>query len=237
MKQSDGRIWKNNPSRVIANQNHMAKRHKLTIEMVPKSSWYENVRSNVRPKVWDLLRKYQYARANYVCEICGGVGHRHPVECHEVWRYNEKTKIQRLERLIALCPKCHRCKHIGLARHMGKMKECIRHLMRVNNISRKEAWAYVHNAFSTWERRSRHDWELDISILPKLITKAEAALQSGRLGSVPPKSANRKEVAPTKDPKNLPHQPKKMECPKKPMGLRNPKRQIGSRPRNKRKST
>lgn len=38
-----------------------------------------------------------------------------PVECHEVWDYDDDRKIQRLERRVALCPACHEVKHAGLA--------------------------------------------------------------------------------------------------------------------------
>jgi hypothetical protein len=50
--------------------------------------------------VWDRLRHQVTAEAGNRCEICGGRGRRWPVECHEVWHYDDTTKIQRLERLV-----------------------------------------------------------------------------------------------------------------------------------------
>ena len=47
---------------------------KLTIELVPKTSWYSNVRSNVSRSQWDKLRKKCYLNADYKCEVCGDTG-------------------------------------------------------------------------------------------------------------------------------------------------------------------
>ena len=54
---------------------------RLTIELVPSTCWFSNVRSNISKQDWDRLRKETYKKANYRCEICGGVGRNHPVEC------------------------------------------------------------------------------------------------------------------------------------------------------------
>ena len=61
------------------------KKIKLTIELVPKTAWYKNVRSEVSKDRWDELRKECYRNANYKCEVCGGTGPKWPVECHEIW--------------------------------------------------------------------------------------------------------------------------------------------------------
>jgi 5-methylcytosine-specific restriction endonuclease McrA len=74
------------------------------------------------------LRKRTYRQANYRCQVCGGRGSKHPVECHEIWHYDDENKIQKLMGLIALCPSCHQVKHIGLAQIQGKGEEANRHL-------------------------------------------------------------------------------------------------------------
>ncbi len=61
------------------------KKVQLTIELVPSTSWYNNVRSIVTRAQWDKLRAIVYDKAWHLCEICEGVGPKHPVECHEVW--------------------------------------------------------------------------------------------------------------------------------------------------------
>jgi UDP-N-acetylglucosamine transferase subunit ALG13 len=70
----------------------------LEPELVPKTCWYSNVRSCVSPNDWDILRKECFTLINNLCEICGGKGNKWPVECHEVWEYDEANKIQKLVR-------------------------------------------------------------------------------------------------------------------------------------------
>lgn len=145
----------------------MSKDPKLTIELIPQTSWMNNVRAVLTDKQWNILRSIVADRAWNVCEICGGVGPNHPVECHEIWEYNEKSKTRRLAGMVALCPDCHLVKHFGFARTQGKEEQALKHLMKVNGMTKKEAKAYVSEAFQTWINRSQIDWKLDLSGLKK----------------------------------------------------------------------
>ena len=138
---------------------------KLTIELVPKSCWYSNVRSEVSKEKWDELRRETYAKAGHCCEVCGGKGPRWPVECHEIWDYNDEQKKQTLKGLIALCPDCHECKHMGRAQVVGRGLEAAEHFAKVNGINISEASRAISEAFDVWRERSQHQWELDISWL------------------------------------------------------------------------
>ncbi len=138
---------------------------KLTIELVPQTCWFSNVRSEVTSQMWDILKKRTFQQANYRCEICGGRGNKHPVECHEVWDYNDDCYRQTLVRLIALCPACHECKHIGFANTQGRGEIAAKHLAKVNQWSIEQAIAYIEESFKIWQRRSQSNWTLDISYL------------------------------------------------------------------------
>jgi hypothetical protein len=142
---------------------------KLTIELVPKTCWYSNVRSNVTKTEWNIIRKKSYELANNQCEICGDVGKNqgvnHNVECHEIWEYDDLNKIQKLIGLISLCPYCHKTKHAGLAQMNGEENIVINQLIKVNNITRKDAIDYINDSFTIWRERSKHEWTLDISVL------------------------------------------------------------------------
>lgn len=140
---------------------------KLTIELVPQTSWANNVRAVLSTKQWRTLSSIVSDRAWNVCEICGGVGPNHPVECHEIWEYNEKTQVRKLAGMIALCPDCHMVKHIGYARTQGKEDQAIKHLMKVNKMTKKEVKAYISECFETWMTRSQIDWKLDLSGLKR----------------------------------------------------------------------
>jgi hypothetical protein len=135
---------------------------KLTIELVPKTAWFKNLRSELPKDLWDRLRTQVYKNANYVCEICGGIGPTHPVECHEVWSYDNTNKVQKLERLIALCPACHEVKHMGLAAKRGRQDIALRHLAEVNGWSLSDARTYAEACFELWAKQSKHKWTTDL---------------------------------------------------------------------------
>ena len=134
----------------------------LTVELVPQSCWFSNVRDHVSKSTWDKLRKTTYRKANYQCEVCGGRGKRHPVECHEIWHYDDVNYVQTLEGLTAFCPDCHQVKHIGLAGLRGYGEQAEAHLAKINGWSKDETDAYLETVWETWHKRSCHYWELNL---------------------------------------------------------------------------
>lgn len=141
------------------------KKLRLTIELVPASCWFSNVRSAVTRTQWDHIRHSVYSQAYHVCEICGGTGRKHPVECHEIWDYDDKNLVQKLKNMIALCPNCHMVKHIGFAQIQNKEIDAIKHLKKVNDLTTKEAETYIQEVFQIWSERSKKNWKLDVSSL------------------------------------------------------------------------
>lgn len=142
------------------------KKIKLTIELVPSTSWYSNVRSQVTKAEWDIIRKQVYKECNYKCVVCGKNGMIH---CHEEWDYDDKKHAQTLKRMIALCPDCHEVKHFGLAKLQGKEEHAIAHLMRINDWDRGGANAYIEKMYIKWCDRSNYDYEIVIDILKQYI--------------------------------------------------------------------
>ena len=80
------------------------RRRMLTIELVPRTSFYQNLRNMLPTGDWDILRRESYQRNLYRCEICDGAGPNWPVECHEIWDYDDEFNIQTLIGLQSLCP-------------------------------------------------------------------------------------------------------------------------------------
>jgi len=141
---------------------------RLKIELVPKTSWGNNLRSdaNLKTSEWDKLRKACYAKASHRCEICNGVGRNHPVECHEIWEYDDENHIQKLMGLIALCPLCHKAKHLGRTLSIGDdPARVLIHLSKVNELDDAQLAAYIQGVFNVWTDRSRFEWTLDLSWL------------------------------------------------------------------------
>ena len=138
---------------------------KLIPEMIPTTSFFTNLRSMLTQSEWDIIRRRVYKKAEYKCEICGGKGTKHPVECHEIWKFIKWRKIQKLIGFKALCPSCHECIHIGLAWIRGHRQRALNHLIKVNNISRLQAEELITDAFELWKERSQIEWKLDIKLI------------------------------------------------------------------------
>lgn len=140
-------------------------RRTVKIELVPSTCWYSNVRSNVTEQEWKHIKPLTTKNAGHRCEICLGVGPQWPVECHEVWKYDDKTLRQTLTGFIALCPMCHRVKHYGLAQIQGHAEEAIAHMMEVNDWTRDRVNLHINERKSEWKERSKYEWTLDIRLL------------------------------------------------------------------------
>lgn len=137
----------------------------LYVDLVPRSAWFSNLRSELQPSEWAACKKLTFQRAKYRCEVCGGRGPDHPVECHERWSYDDELGVQTLIGLIALCPDCHEATHIGSARIKGRFDEARAHLMAVNGWSETQVDNHVDEAFEVWLRRSEAQWLLDATWL------------------------------------------------------------------------
>lgn len=142
---------------------------KLTVELIPSTCHFSNVRTTVTSAEWDKIRFISYKSANNKCEICGDVGknqgYKHNVECHEIWDYDDTNHIQKLVGLISLCPTCHQVKHIGRAIAIGKQIQCFKQLAKVNNWTKTEIINHITTSFELHKQRSKFQWKLDLSIL------------------------------------------------------------------------
>ena len=148
----------------------------LTVELVPRALWGMSLAKQYKPQ-WNRLRVVTYSRASHVCEICGGTGARgstvNPggLEAHEVWEYllNGSNATQRLVRLIALCPLCHRCKHMGRSYNVmtpEQFSEVRAHFMRVNGMRYPEEFDdYNAQVQEQWQYHNALNWSQDLSII------------------------------------------------------------------------
>lgn len=146
----------------------------LTIDLVPASCWFSNLRSELSKSDWDRLRFEQYQRAGHKCECCGRGGRTgkwpNParLECHEKWAYSgamNSNPVQELTGLIALCRSCHQVKHIGFAASIGNLEKATQHFRNVNGLSEEVAKRIIGDEFARWEKNSLVEYRLDISWL------------------------------------------------------------------------
>ncbi|MCM1545731.1 MAG: HNH endonuclease [Clostridiales bacterium] len=140
---------------------------KLDFELVPDSCWYSNLRSELPKEVWDKIRKKAYARAGGKCMICGAPTTR--LEAHEQWEYDDESGVQKLKNVVAVCRACHEVIHIGRTQLMGREREASEHFMKVNGCSYADYRKALGEANELHRARSRREWQLDVSDLPKFM--------------------------------------------------------------------
>jgi len=87
------------------------------------------------------------------------------LEAHERWSYDEDTKVQKLERIIALCHRCHSLTHHGLAGIRGVHKFAEKHLMKVNGWTEEQVSKHIEEQWLIWKERSKINWKLDVSLI------------------------------------------------------------------------
>lgn len=139
---------------------------------------------------WDHVRTTNYARAGHRCMLCGeqaprpadkGASRRGPVDAHEVWSWSMPDDdpsagvgIQRLERIMTLCPACHACFHAGnattRARRDARFQEAAAFIrerqMDINGMSEDVLDRHLARSAEDWNRTRGVDrWILDLSHL------------------------------------------------------------------------
>lgn len=134
----------------------------LTIELVPRGTWYKNLRSLCNASQWHKIQRRCFAAAKGRCEVCGASETMH---CHEKWEYDDFRLIQRLVGVECLCPRCHSVKHIGNAGLRGKLAEALEHLRSVNGWTPEHTQKYVRRMFDQWAARSQQQWVVNIDWL------------------------------------------------------------------------
>ncbi len=140
---------------------------KLNFELVPDSCWYSNLRSELPKEAWDIIRKKAYARAGGKCMICGAPATH--LEAHEQWEYDDDKGVQKLKSVVAICRPCHEVIHIGRTQLMGREREAVAHFMKVNDCSYADYIKALGEANAKHRERSRREWQLDVSSLPKFM--------------------------------------------------------------------
>jgi hypothetical protein len=149
---------------------------KLKIDLIPKTAWYQNLRTQMRRSQWDKLRKKVYVDQGNVCRICGAGG---TLSCHEVWHYDEERFVQKLLGFHALCGMCHHVTHFGLAQILASqghldLEAVIEHFKRINGVGREVFESHKAEAFRVWRERSRHKWQPELGEWASLVDQKGA---------------------------------------------------------------
>jgi len=167
---------------------------RLEVELVPKTCFFKNLRSELKKADWDTLRKATYNACNYRCEICGGKGSKWPVEAHEIFKYDDKDNVQTLIGLEGLCPSCHSVKHFGHTQLQGGAEAALEHMAKVNGWEYQKCIGYLELVFAKWEERSQKEWTQDLSFLKKLGVEPPKAEPPKELYGTNPLSAMSRKI-------------------------------------------
>ncbi len=154
-----------------------SKELKLSIELVPKTSWYKNLRKKMKQSQWNKLRKKVYTEQGNVCAICGAGGR---LNCHEVWSYDEAKHIQKLMGFSAVCNMCHNVEHFGRAQILASqghldLNAVVEHFMKVNGTNQTVFEKHKTEAFRIWRERSQHEWKTDLGEWASLVENDDPA--------------------------------------------------------------
>lgn len=86
-------------------------------------------------------------------------------------------------RIVALCNKCHQSTHLGFASLKGKGEEATQHLKQVRGFTDREVEDHINDAFSLFGVRSKHNWELDITLITSNDIKLSGNIRRNVAGS------------------------------------------------------
>jgi hypothetical protein len=136
----------------------------LSVELVPSTVWESSVYKLVPGEVWGSIRNDFSKENGRKCQVCGETSGT--MNLHEIWNYDDKKHVQKLEGVILLCRTCHHVEHIGLAgilANQGKLDydKVIDHFCKVNDCMKKEFEKHKAKAFEIWRERSEYEWNQD----------------------------------------------------------------------------
>ena len=137
---------------------------KLTIELLPKGAWRNDLSITLPKKDWNMLREFALKRANGKCEICGY--QTNDLDVHEEWDFNIEKKTQTLKDIIAICSKCHGIKHFRNSKRLGFEEEAKKHFMEVNDCNELEFAFHLAQAEILFnERNEIYFWNIKLNLL------------------------------------------------------------------------
>jgi len=136
---------------------------KLWANLIPKNSFFDNLRHIFTNEEWDIIRKFVYKRDDYKCNICKQEEIK--LEAHEEWVYNYKEETQKLNNIISLCSLCHFNKHLGFAEILIKEKKLtkkslIKHWGWINQEKEENFDSYRDRVFELWNLKNVIKWKI-----------------------------------------------------------------------------
>jgi len=131
-------------------------RHLLKMEPIPAGSRFASLANLLPQAQWNRLRRAVYRRAGHRCRACG---RRTLLHCHEVWRFNPRTRYQHLVGFRALCPACHAATHITQVRGR-RQRALLRHYVATNGLEAEAGRADLKAAIRRQQWLDQFSWTI-----------------------------------------------------------------------------
>jgi hypothetical protein len=115
---------------------------------------------------WKQIRQDVLSAAKNTCEICGhepNIYYGDPLNCHEVWHYDDRRAVATLIRLRMQCGACDNAVHVGRAMTYGVGDRAFAQLQKVNGIAVAEVEQLGVAALAQWQRRNPKAWRMRIA--------------------------------------------------------------------------
>ncbi len=144
----------------LIGENTSFREKELYIDLIPKNTSF-SLYNNLSSDDYYYLKDTLVQRAGCKCEIC-------EKECNKVgynsflcerFSYNEKTKVQKLEKINVLCSDCFK------TTRLKDKTLALEYLQDLLDISRDEAKLIIYDAYELWKKYSTIQWNLDISLI------------------------------------------------------------------------
>ena len=132
------------------------------VDLIPSSAWSANLRAMMPIGQWKTLSTYVRRRHHDRCEMCGSDKR---LEAHERWSFDEKTRVQKLMRIMCLCKMCHLSVHIGLAGQIVFYEEVENHIFSITGWGKKALDKHRAEMRDKWAALSRISWTQDVSVV------------------------------------------------------------------------
>ena len=189
------------------------KKFRLEIGLVPRPLHHKNLRNMIPRQVWEAIRSERLEAAGGRCEICGSEGKSalavkvpvpeflrgktlretpsgsSPLDCDEVWAYDDARCVATLRKVRMLCKLCHSVKHIARGAEADR-RALVAHFMAVNQVGREVFEEHEQQAYLELEMRSAKAWRVDLGPYASLVgEQAEVVAEAGR--ALPEKGSQR----------------------------------------------
>jgi len=101
--------------------------------------------------------------ARRACQVYSDAASASPLNCHELWDYNDDQSTATLVGLRIQCRNCDSAVHMGRAVRLGFGNTALAQLVKVNLIGAREARMLYRSALDEWRLRNKKHWRIVVA--------------------------------------------------------------------------